>query len=484
MLVENSPQQFPAAPERAIAAEADCTEERSRNAQIINHLATFALMLDQRGRLSAMDPRLADRLGLAQEAWRGTPVWQLPLFAREPTAQSALMGVILEGERGRRTAQFETVIDPPGAQPIPLLWHIGAVHDRHHRLSEFVLSAKDITGQEKVRRALARSNALLDSALNAGRLGVYEFYPATEDVFWSGTLRKIWGLDPSEQPTASTIFDLIHPDDRGPHFADLQKAMTPPGPGLHTMDLRFWHRPSQSYRWIHTDGEVTFRNGQPERIIGVVIDITEKRRSEEQREILIHELNHRVKNIFGILHGMVGMTARTSDTPDAMADALRARISSMARAHDIIRPAITLEDIRRPSVDMKDLIEAVVRPHISEEHTLILDGTPFDLRAHGTTSLALLLHELTTNASKYGALRNDGVTQGQLAIGWRRQADRFQLHWIETGGPPVSSVGSAGFGSKLIELTVRQNLKGTVDRRWGADGLTVHIDVPLKRVSA
>lgn len=489
LALDNAAPARPPGVDDAPPAANSAQRETPRIAQLINHLATFFVMLDADGRVTAIDPRISTRLGLSESRWLGSPVWELPFFAQDPVVQSILIGAIYERDRARRSTRFETLVQPLKGPAMPLLWHVGQIQQASERVSEFVVSATDITGQEKIRRALARSNALLDAALIAGGLGVYEFYPDTEEFYWSATLRKIWGVAPDQELTADAIFSDIHPDDRPGHLADLQQAMTLPGPGRHNYDFRFWHAPSQSYRWMHADGQVTFRGQRPERMIGVVADITDKRRNDEQREILIHELNHRVKNIFGIMLGMISMTARTTDSTAEMADELRARVTSMARAHDTIRPAITLEDAQRPAVDLRGLIDAVVAPHLAPGHTLDLTGPEFDLRAHGTTSLALLLHELTTNAVKYGALRygeggDNGVTQGRLSIHWERRDNRLLLQWVEDGGSPVSSVGSDGFGSRLIELTVKLHLNGTLERDWDETGLTVRIDVPLERVSA
>ena len=212
-------------------------------------------------------------------------------------------------------------------------------------------------------------------------------------------------------------------------------------------------------------------------------DVTEARAAEEDRKLLVHELNHRVKNLFAVVSGMVGMTARVASTPQQMARDLRGRIGALAAAHELIRPAITAEE-GAAGADLGDLVAAVLRPHLSmgPAAQVAVEGPPVALGPGATTALALALHELATNAAKYGALRGP---EGRLGIAWRRSDGTLALDWIEEAGSDVpQAVTRPGFGSTLLALSVRTQLGGELAVSMGAKGIEVHLDLPLDRIAA
>ena len=212
-------------------------------------------------------------------------------------------------------------------------------------------------------------------------------------------------------------------------------------------------------------------------------DVTAEREAAETRQLLVRELNHRVKNLFAVVSGMIGMTARHTRTPAAMAQALRGRIASLARAHELIRPAVTQEDIGQPDVSMQHLIASLIEPHVVHQSDRVsIEGPMLTLGANGATSLALALHELATNAAKYGSL---SVPDGELAVSWTNEADRVRLRWVETGGPPIAEAPERnGFGSTLIDMSVRSQLQGSITTEWRTEGLAVAIAASIVRLKA
>ncbi|TFF17227.1 GAF domain-containing protein [Jiella endophytica] len=212
-------------------------------------------------------------------------------------------------------------------------------------------------------------------------------------------------------------------------------------------------------------------------------DVTAERQVVETRQLLVRELNHRVKNLFAVVSGMIGMTARHTRTPAEMAKALRGRVSALAQAHELIRPAVTQEEIGQPDVSLQNLVASLIEPHLTHENDQItIEGPAISLGANGSTNLAMVLHELATNAAKYGAL---SAPQGRLVVRWSVRADVAYLTWTESGGPPVEHEQStSGFGSTLIDMSVRSQLRGTVDLDWRQEGLVVELCLPLSRLQA
>jgi two-component sensor histidine kinase len=218
-------------------------------------------------------------------------------------------------------------------------------------------------------------------------------------------------------------------------------------------------------------------------LYGVISDITERQALEEAQKLLTRELNHRVKNLFAIANGMVSMTARTAKDPKDMATALRGRLSALSRAHELVQPASIMEPGSGTDVELSRLIEAVLEPYRqSGQNRIAIEGPNVAVGSNTTTSLALVLHELATNAAKYGCL---SCSEGELTIHWTLQGEDVDLLWTENGGPAIEAPPSfEGFGTQLSQRSIAGQLGGTLEREWRPEGLRVHMIIPLSRLSA
>ncbi len=212
-------------------------------------------------------------------------------------------------------------------------------------------------------------------------------------------------------------------------------------------------------------------------------DVTAERRAVETRQLLVRELNHRVKNLFAVVSGMVGMTARHTRTPEEMAKGLRGRIGALAKAHDLIRPAVNEEELSQSEVSLQTLVASLIEPHLLHRREWVgIDGPAIMLNAVGTTSLSLVLHEFATNAAKYGAL---SVADGHLEVVWRIEGADLKLVWTESGGPALTgSPAKTGFGSTLVKMSVTTQLQGTLETDWRPTGLRATLRMPLAGLQA
>lgn len=223
--------------------------------------------------------------------------------------------------------------------------------------------------------------------------------------------------------------------------------------------------------------------GAPIRLVSVSRDVTERRHAEESRQLLLGELNHRVKNLFAIASGMVTMTARSASNVSEMAAVLRGRLDSLAKAHELIRSAIKTDQPEGEGrARLEDLVREIVHPHLdpSAKRQFAIEGTPVLLGVKATTSLALILHELATNAAKYGAFCSP---DGRLTVRWAVAGETLSLDWLEEGAPdaPTGQVRE-GFGSKLARATVTGQLGGSIAYDWRADGVRIAFAAPLDRL--
>jgi two-component sensor histidine kinase len=219
-----------------------------------------------------------------------------------------------------------------------------------------------------------------------------------------------------------------------------------------------------------------WRDGGKRRFFtGVMRDITDRRRAEELQRLMINELNHRVKNTLATVQSVAGQTLRNAEDLVGARDSLTRRLLALARGHDIL----TRESW--DGAELADIVASVVAAHGDAER-FQLDGPPVRLAPKAALALSMALHELMTNAAKYGALSN---ADGQVRLTWRRTreapGDRLQLRWEETVGPPVTTPTRQGFGTRLITGGLARELGGEVRLDYPAGGVVCEIDAELAR---
>ena len=210
-------------------------------------------------------------------------------------------------------------------------------------------------------------------------------------------------------------------------------------------------------------------------------DITERRRSQEQQDLLIREMGHRVKNLFAVISGVVALSARSAATPQDMAQAIQGRLAALTRAHELTRPGL-IDDHTTARMDttLHALIRSILSPH-GEQDLLVIRGADMPIRGQVITSFALMLHELATNAAKYGALSS---LEGRVEIDCSLDSEAVVIDWRERGGPRLDGPPPGeGFGGLLIRRVVTGQLAGQVSYEWRAEGLAVRLLVPLEQLS-
>jgi len=227
--------------------------------------------------------------------------------------------------------------------------------------------------------------------------------------------------------------------------------------------------------------------GPDGKIIGaskVARDISELKRTRQQRELLLREMDHRIKNLFALASGLVALSVRSATTTKDLAHKVGERLGALARAHALTLAA-SPQDTLVQSVMLHALISTIVSPYDgkteSGEPRIIIAGADIPITGDTVTSLALLLNEFATNAAKYGAL---SVPTGHIKIAISESPDRVWLTWKECGGPRIDRAADhEGFGSVLSRMTVTQQLGGEIARDWLADGLCIRLSVDRARLT-
>jgi PAS domain S-box-containing protein len=212
-------------------------------------------------------------------------------------------------------------------------------------------------------------------------------------------------------------------------------------------------------------------------------DITERKRAQEQEHLLVREMNHRIKNLFALASGIISLSARDAETPQALKSKATERLAALARVHSLAlaRHGLSGSATATPTT-LHALIKAILAPYEADANRTLrirLSGDDVPLSASATTSFALLVHEFATNAAKYGAISGE---DGTIAIETLRSGDRLIMTWAERGGPRVTPppTSAEGFGSYLAKVTVK-TLDGQITHDWDADGVAVRLDVSLAR---
>ncbi|MET3220128.1 two-component sensor histidine kinase [Bradyrhizobium diazoefficiens] len=192
----------------------------------------------------------------------------------------------------------------------------------------------------------------------------------------------------------------------------------------------------------------------------------------QQQETLMREMSHRIKNLFSVADSMVRMTARNAATKEELAETLSGRLHALAQANGLIRRSFGSDVAAVAS--LSDLVERILRPH--ERQPSVLEGPDLAIGEQAVNHLALIFHELATNASKYGALSHEG---GRVTVTWATEAERLRMEWTESGACGVDAPKTTGFGTKLVETTI-ERIGGEIERDWRREGLRVGISLPLK----
>jgi PAS domain S-box-containing protein len=216
-------------------------------------------------------------------------------------------------------------------------------------------------------------------------------------------------------------------------------------------------------------------------------DISERRRAQEQQHLLLKEMNHRVNNLFALASSIVTLSIRSADTPQKLATVVRERLGALARAHALTLPKSS-NDIagREHPTTLHALILTILSPYDDQtdlnRSRVVLTGPDIPIAGKQVMNFALLVHELATNAAKYGAL---STPDGQIDIQCLADDDQFVLTWRERGGPIIDHApDSEGFGSFLASATVRSHFGGELSREWRPEGLTIRLSISRSRLAA
>jgi PAS domain S-box-containing protein len=314
---------------------------------------------------------------------------------------------------------------------------------------------------------LTESEERRSLALVAGQMGSWDWDRANGDCLWDEGQCRIFGVDPAKfAVTAENVKALIHPDD----WPRLQYAMEQlfAERKSHQTEFRV-RRPNGEVRWcLGTAAPTMDAADNIIRLSGVTADITERKESEVRQVLLAREVDHRAKNALAIVQSIVRLTR--ADSMMAYVAAVEGRITALSRAHTV------LSQSRWQGADLTGLVEEELAPYRSERGDRIeASGPAVSLQPASAQTLTLALHELATNAVKYGAL---SAMAGRLKVSWELKPSTLVLHWQESDGPRVHKPARLGFGTRIIVASVEGQLGGQAKFQWADGGLHCILTIP------
>ncbi|HKU98228.1 MAG TPA: PAS domain S-box protein, partial [Vineibacter sp.] len=392
---------------------------------------------------------------------------------------------------------------------VPVVSRSGEVHGGlffgHERPGVFTRDSEDIVAAIAAHAAIALDNArLLQSAQTAAthrrradeaaqRLAA--IVESSDDAIISKTLdgvittwnrgaQRLFGYT-SEEAIGNSILMLIPPERRDEEDAILGRIRRgEPTDHFETVRQR------KDGTFIDVSLTISPVRDADGRIVGaskIARDITDRRRAEQQQELLVREMSHRIKNLFAVTNSVVALSARSARTPQEMAHAVQGRLSALTRAHDLTRPGV-VEAQRRfgQHTSLQAIIRTILSPYVEaaravQHDRVVISGSDVPVGTTAITSLALILHEFATNAAKYGAL---STSTGCVAIDCAVAGDDVVMTWQERGGPPLDGPPeSEGFGGQLARRMVTGQFDGDASWDWQPDGVVIRLSMPIARLA-
>lgn len=351
-------------------------------------------------------------------------------------------------------------------------------HDKSDQPARMRGISYDISKRKASELALADAMRMTAVACEAGHMGTWHRDIATNRLSYSDELLALIGIDRDRWGgTPDALEAIMHPDD-----IDSRRRMRAMAESIgKAIDIDFRIlRPDGEVRWMSSRGRMVLdAEGHPVESFGVMVDVTDRKRAEEHAQALAAELDHRVKNVLARVQVVARRTREGSNSLDEFVTALNGRIDAMAKTHS------QLSLNRWTGVGLSALVRGELAAYAAHGNTTV-EGPEVVLEPDSAQAVTTVLHELATNAAKYGAL---STGTGRVGVCWRTITDgvpepALVIEWKESGGPNVIAPERSGYGTSVIRNQIPYELQGTVDLTYPVDGVHCRIEIPLSRLTA
>lgn len=342
------------------------------------------------------------------------------------------------------------------------------VFDVAGNVTGIFIEGSDVTDLKKVEIELLEKDLQLQLALEAAGIGVWESTVAGDtfiNIREDDRAAYLLGRDLSANPEFDLFVKRVHPEDRLRIGESAKRALDPNGNGILDVEYRIINSEGVTQRWIHARAKTVVVNDAT-RFVGTVRDVSERKAAEDQQRMISGELQHRIKNTLAMVSAIASQTLKGGAISGQL-EVFHGRLHTLGHAHDL------LTGNAQDQGDIRTVIETALAPHQAGHGQIEIGGPDIPLSPKQTLALALAVHELATNAMKYGALSRPA---GKVNVRWTEDAPSasgpvFQLVWTESEGPIVSKPTRTGFGTKLVSRVLAAELNGEVTSDYRPEGL-------------
>ena len=464
----------------AIAGQAGSGHDDDYYRQVLDDLPAAIYTTDASGRITYYNHAAATLWGhrpiLGESEWCGS--WKLfwPDGRALPHGECP-MAIAIKERRPLRGV--EAVAERPDGTRVPFMPYPTLLLDAAGDVIGAVNMLVDLSDRKRAEEATRRMAAIVASSADA-IIGksldgvVLSWNRAAEDLFGYSAKEMIGKsvsilIPPDRQDEEPEILDRIRRGEAVEHYETLRQRKDG---GLVEISL--------------TVSPVLDEEG---RVVGaskIARDISERRRAAQQQQLLLREMDHRVKNLFTLASGLVALSARSAKDPRELVAAIQDRLGALANAHTLtISPSTHPDAGPQAGTTLHTLIRTITSPYETRGDGAMrvsITGPDLPLEGSPMTSFALLLHEFATNAAKYGAL---STARGEVRISCRADADWFKLDWAETGGPELTEAPHAeGFGGAITRSTIERQFGGSLSHEWRTDGLVIQMAIRRDRLAS
>lgn len=414
--------------------------------------------------------------------------------ASEEVTRERILEVMHPEDHLRAREQAAQSMDPNNKQRSPYRYRISRASDGELRwihafgapqfelragnpvAVRFIGTVQDVTSEVEAQEQLAYQEARLRLAIEASGMAVWEIDLATQCVTHSPELNRLCGFPPDTRPTLEEFRSRYAPGERERLERMGEEARSRGETKVATEIRHIW--PDGTEKWLLLRAQLA--PGEKHyggRVIGVLIDITEQKRREEHQALMLSELKHRIKNSFAVTQAIISQSLRGEELSSASRTRLFARLHALANAHDeIVQGAWESTSLKAVIGRASNIFEG------NYEAKIDVRGDDAVLPPRAALAFSLVLHELFTNAIKYGSLSNE---TGSIRIDLRTYTEtspHLSFTWSEHDGPAVGEPAHSGFGTRLLDRLLTAELEAEVERRFAAEGFLCRIRVPLAKL--
>jgi two-component sensor histidine kinase/PAS domain-containing protein len=373
-----------------------------------------------------------------------------------PMAHAVLTGASFEGA--------EAVVQNPDGKRWVARVNVAPLRGSDGAVVGAINCFQDITREHDMRATLERQQHNFDLAMIASKMGTWRYTLADDVCIYDENAQRLYGLTEARfLHDQSGVKAKFHPNDMQLMWSRVTQALDPVGDGRYEVEYRV-KQPDGSWRWLSAWGLVEFEGQGPARkpvaIAGASRDISEAKRTEDLERLLGNEMNHRVRNTLATVQSIVLQSLRGAADLKSARRAVDARITALAAAHELLTDRSWL------GANLRDVVSRALAPFAGGHITV--EGPSLDVSPKEALALSLALHELATNAAKYGALSQ---RDGRVELLWKLQKEQLHLTWRETNGPRVIAPSRRGFGSRLITDGLSRDLQGETRLEFPPEGV-------------